>query len=92
MNDKGAKEEKEVYDKIIPILESKKWISGGEWSNKEVEIINKSFFLTSKSVVYLVNLSDEDFIKKKNKWLPKIKEWVDSHVPGIIIPYSASYE
>lgn len=37
-------------------------------------------------------MSEEDFIKKKNKWLKKIKEWIDENVPGEIIPYSASYE
>ena len=42
--------------------------------------------------MYLVNLSEEDFVKKKNKWLKKIKEWIDTNVPGEIIPYSANYE
>lgn len=42
--------------------------------------------------MYLVNLSKDDFISKKNKWLKKIKEWIDEHVPGEIIPYSAEYE
>jgi obg-like ATPase 1 len=38
-------------------------------------------------------LSDKDFIKKKNKWLPKIKEWVDKNDPGaMIIPFSGAYE
>jgi obg-like ATPase 1 len=32
--------------------------------------------------VYLVNLNKTDFCKKRNKWLPKIKEWVDSHGGG----------
>jgi obg-like ATPase 1 len=29
-----------------------------------------------------VNLSDEDYRRKKNKWLPKIAEWVKNNVPG----------
>ena len=50
-------------------------------------------FITSKPVIYLVNLSDKDFIRKKNKWLPKIKEWVDKNDPGAaIIPFSGAYE
>jgi obg-like ATPase 1 len=40
----------------------------------------------------LVNLSEEDFINKKNKWLKKIKEYIDNTMPGEIIPYSAEYE
>ena len=27
-------------------------------------------------MVYLVNLSERDYQRKKNKWLPKIFEWV----------------
>lgn len=40
-----------------------------------------------------MNLSDKDFIRKKNKWLIKIKEWVDKNDPGAtIIPFSGAYE
>lgn len=49
--------------------------------------------MTSKPVVYLVNLSEKDFIRKKNKWLIKIKEWVDKNDPGAsIIPFSGAFE
>lgn len=40
-----------------------------------------------------MNLSEKDFIRKKNKWLLKIKEWVDKHDPGaLIIPFSGKFE
>jgi obg-like ATPase 1 len=39
-----------------------------------------------------VNLSEEDFVSKKNKWLKKIKDFIDANVPGEIIPYSAEHE
>lgn len=55
-------------------------------------MLNTHRFITAKSVVYLVNLSEEDYINKKNKWLKKIKEWIDANVPGEIIPYSVNYE
>lgn len=59
----------------------------------QIEVLNKYLFLTSKPVVYLVNLSEKDFIRKKNKWLLKIKEWVDKHDPGAsIIPFSGKFE
>lgn len=59
----------------------------------QIEVLNKYLFLTSKPVVYLVNLSDKDFIRKKNKWLIKIKEWVDKNDPGAsIIPFSGAFE
>lgn len=44
-------------------------------------------------MVYLVNLSESDFARKKNKWLAKIKEWVDKNDPGAaIIPFSGVFE
>jgi len=48
--------------------------------------------ITTKPVVYLINLSKKAFIKKKSKWLPKIAEWVQSHGGGTCIPFSVEYE
>jgi hypothetical protein len=49
--------------------------------------------LTAKNVIYLVNLSERDYIRKKNKWLPKIKAWVDENNPGdLILPFSVALE
>jgi len=45
-------------------------------------MLNTHRFITAKQVVYLVNLSEEDFINKKNKWLKKIKDFIDANVPG----------
>lgn len=44
-------------------------------------------------MVYLVNLSEKDYIRKKNKHLPKIAEWCKEHAAGDpIIPISVSFE
>ena len=44
-------------------------------------------------MVYLVNLSEKDYIRKKNKWLIKIKEWVDKYDPSaLVIPFSGALE
>ena len=49
--------------------------------------------LTAKPVTYLVNLSERDYIRKKNKWLPKIKAWIDENAPGdLLIPFSVALE
>lgn len=59
----------------------------------QVETINPLFLLTAKPCVYLVNLSERDFIRKKNKHLPSIVEWVKQHAEGDpIIPISVSFE
>lgn len=44
-------------------------------------------------MVYLVNLSEKDYIRQKNKHLPKIAEWVKAHAIGDpIIPVSVCLE
>ncbi len=49
-------------------------------------------FLTAKPAVFLVNSSEKDYVRRKNKWLGKIKEWVDAHSEELIIPFSANLE
>lgn len=62
-------------------------------AGSQVEVINPLFLLSAKPVVYLVNLSERDFVRRKNKHLPKIAEWVKEHAEGDpIIPISVSYE
>jgi ribosome-binding ATPase YchF (GTP1/OBG family) len=39
-----------------------------QFSSSQIEVLNKHLFITSKPVIYLVNLAEKDFIKKKNKW------------------------
>lgn len=56
-------------------------------------MINPLFLLTAKPVVFLVNLSERDYIRQKNKHLPKIAEWVKEHATGDpIIPLSIAFE
>ena len=51
------------------------------------------FLLTAKPVVYLVNLSERDYIRQKNKYLPKVAAWIKEHAPGdVILPISVALE
>lgn len=59
----------------------------------QVEVINPLFLLSAKPVVYLVNLSERDYIRKKNKYLPKVMEWLKEHAAGDpVLPISVSLE
>ncbi|XP_029317270.1 obg-like ATPase 1 [Cottoperca gobio] len=93
-SDKKLKPEYDIMLKVKNwVEEEKKPIRFNEWNDKEIEVLNKYLFLTSKPMIYLVNLSEKDYIRKKNKWLAKIKEWVDVNDPGaIVIPVSGSIE
>ncbi|XP_055370897.1 obg-like ATPase 1 isoform X2 [Condylostylus longicornis] len=93
----GDKKLKPEYDSMMKIkqliIDEKKPLRFADWNAHDVEVLNKHLFLTSKPVIYLVNLSEKDFIRKKNKWLAKIKEWVDNNDPGAtIIPFSGAFE
>lgn len=92
--DKKRLGEYESLQKIYNwVSEEKKHVRFGTWDTKEIEVLNKHLLLTSKPVIYLVNLSEKDYIRKKNKWLAKIKEWVDGHDSGaVIIPLSGELE
>ena len=92
--DKTLKPEFEVLQKVLHMLkEEKKWIRYGEWTANDIEILNKHLLLTAKPVVYLLNMSESEYIKRKNKWLVKIKTWIDEHDNGAsVIPFSAAFE
>jgi len=93
--DKKEVEEFETIKKCLDLVrEQEKHIRFEKnWDAKEIEVINKHLPLTAKPMVYLVNLSEKDYIRKKNKWLLKIKEWIDANDPGaLLIPMSAVFE
>lgn len=91
--DKKKKEELDVLKKVQDILNDNRWVRNAMWDIKEIEVLNQHLFLTSKPVIYLVNLSEKDYIRRKNKWLLKIKEWIDTKDPGaLVILFSGALE
>ncbi|CAK9827189.1 Obg-like ATPase 1 [Anthophora retusa] len=93
-NDKKLKPEYDTLLKVKGVMvDEKRHIRFADWSATDIEVLNKYLFLTSKPVIYLINMSKQDYIRKKNKWLGKIKEWVDKNDPGaVIIPFSGVFE
>jgi len=92
----GGKEKKAEYDTCCKVLnflqEERKPIRFGTWTSLEIDTLNKFQFLTAKEVVYLVNLSKRDYLRKQNRWLPKINEAVAASGGGMIIPFSVAFE
>ncbi|PQE06564.1 Obg-like ATPase 1 protein [Rutstroemia sp. NJR-2017a WRK4] len=90
---KKLKEEEATIEKVLALLQEGGDVRKGNWSPKEVETINPLFLLTAKPVVYLINLSEKDYIRKKNKHLLKIMEWIKEHAAGDpILPISICLE
>ncbi|TIB65991.1 hypothetical protein E3P78_00207 [Wallemia ichthyophaga] len=97
---------KAEHDKLQTIIKALETVAGNEesgvegmdirkqiWSAKEVDVINGLNLLTAKPIIRLVNLSKRDYCRKKNKWLGKVKQWVDEKNPGdLIIPFSVALE
>lgn len=92
-SDKHLTLERETLEKVVALLEENKNVREKEdWSYKEIDILNKYLFFTAKPGVYLANLSEDDYIRKKNRYLKKIVDWVGENGGGKIIPFSAAYE
>jgi obg-like ATPase 1 len=79
-----------IYDWVV---EQHKPARFGDWKAQDIEVLNNLHLLTAKTGVVLVNMSEQDFVKKKSPWLPKIKAWIDEHSPGEqMIPFCGTFE
>jgi obg-like ATPase 1 len=95
LSKKEWQEENASVEKILAWLRAGKEIRNGmdQWTTKDVHFLNEYMLLTSKPVLYCVNMSEEDYKKKKNRYLPKIHAWVNNQAGGgTMIPYSGALE
>lgn len=84
--------EGEMLEKIGTTLETTE-IRFATWTNKEIEFLNTLQLLTAKPAIVLVNLSETDYLRKKNKWLKPLHEYMAANMPGeIMIPFSGAME
>jgi obg-like ATPase 1 len=89
----GIKDDLESAKKALAWLEEGKEIRHGQWNNKDVIYLNTQLLLTAKPVVFLVNISEKNFIDQKSKFLKNIKDWVTKNSPeSPIIPFSVAFE
>ena len=90
--DKSKMDELGVLVKVRDLLKTNVSVKDAEWKLEDIDFLNKYQFLSAKSVVYLLNMSPEDYKKKSNRHLAKIVDWVKKHGESTIVPYSALYE
>jgi obg-like ATPase 1 len=92
--DKSKQDELAFVKKLVEwVRDEKKEVRFGDWSAREIEWLNDLQLITAKPVVYLVNMSEDDYFKKKNKWLARIKQYIDSKQKDqAIIPFSGALE
>lgn len=70
--DKSLLSQVELFERIKTHLESYKPVRSCEFSEKEREIVEQQFFLTSKPVIYVANISDNE-ISKENPYVQQVK-------------------
>lgn len=58
----NEKKELEALEKATEILKKNKWLKDGDWTEPEILIMNQFNFLTAKPVVYLINVSAEEYM------------------------------
>lgn len=85
-HDKEALAELEVLNKIKPVLENGQSVRSIEFNDQEQKIVKGLFLLTSKPVLYVANIAEEDMADPDaNKYMDAIKEHVkgDGEVIGV---------
>jgi len=91
--DPKKRPELQVYERVVSVLEAGKDVRNETWNTKEIEFLNEMRLLTSKPVTVLINLSEKDYLRKANKWLKPIFQWVQEFSPGSkILPFSVVLE
>jgi obg-like ATPase 1 len=89
----GVKDELASAQKALAWIKEGKEIRHGDWNAKDVVYLNTQLLLTSKPVVFLVNISEKNFTEQKSKFLKNIKDWVTKNSPeSPIIPFSVKFE
>lgn len=87
------KEELAVVERVANFMAQGNDVRKGEWSVADVNVINGLHLLTAKPVIYLANVSEDDLETNQNRWLPRIREWVDENSRGdLILPLSVAHE
>jgi len=90
--DKKKLQELEVLQRVDKCLRDRIQVRLGDWKLTDVDIINSLSLLTAKPAAYIINMSERDYIKKGNKWLGKIKQWVDAHGGEPMVPFCGALE
>ena len=77
-NDKEAKAELAVLEKIKPVLEDGGSVRQIEFTDDEQKIVKGLFLLTSKPVLYVANIAEDDMADPENsKYFPEIKAFAE---------------
>ena len=83
-----------AIEKALVMLKEGREVRFGDWNSKEIELLNPHQLLTTKPMIYLVNMTPKDVVNpEQNELVIKIREYVNSKaVVEPVVPYSAAFE
>lgn len=85
--------EVELLNTIRDLLYESTKISSKKWHSSEIAIINKYNFLTAKPTVYLLNVSEDDYLSGQNEYIADLEKWVRKNSLGeAVLMFSAKIE
>lgn len=74
-----------VFDKIIPALEEGTPVRALDFTEEEQQLVNSLFLLTSKPVLYIANVSEDDMLDpESNENLQTVQEIADSEGAEVV--------
>lgn len=82
---KGAELELDVLKRIKSQLENGKPVRLLEFNEEEDEIVKSFFLLTSKPVIYVANIGENDLLNPENKYVKSVKEIANSQNSQVIV-------
>lgn len=83
--DKDAAAEFEVLAKLKPVLEEGKPARSIDWNEDEQKIVRGLFLLTSKPVLYVANVAEDDMAdSESSKYFQQIKEFAAAENADVI--------
>jgi len=85
--DKKAKEEYSLMERIKAHLESNKPVRTFEADDEEKEFIKGLFLLTSKPVLYVCNISEEEMMSGnlENQYVKKVKDYAEAEGAEVVV-------
>jgi len=83
-----------VMERVTELLANNQPVGKATWNAAEIEQINEKLpnLITTKPMIFLVNISKRDYIRGGNRYLKLVQDWVAEHGGGLIIPFSVEFE
>lgn len=87
-----SKRDRKAGIKFFPKLCSGQPLRYGKWDEYQCLVLNKYKFYTAKDVVYLVNLSPRDYIRRSvtSKYVADVDKYINKS--SMVVPFSAALE